>query len=201
MDDNISSKACELCKEQIAAVLCSDCYRCYCERCNIFIHDLPKFKSHKVEVIPRRVMVNARCSFHDDTPLEMFCVDEVILCCAMCEKEKFHEGYKFAKIINVKEDNEAFSAHKVRVLFEESIKRSEELDKRIEDVINKMENEVNDVREKVKKTFKEEHKKLEEEEKKFMDKLEEIKSKNVDPLLKYLENLSKVLGYSDDLNK
>ena len=55
---------CELCGEQPVSVLCAECCRCYCDRCNKAIHDI--LKEHKVEAIPEGVVVNAMCPLHGD---------------------------------------------------------------------------------------------------------------------------------------
>ena len=76
---------CELCREQPVSVLCAECCKCYCDRCNKFIHGVDSIKGHKVEPIPEGVVVNAMCPLHKNAPLEMFCVDEVKLCCFGCK--------------------------------------------------------------------------------------------------------------------
>ena len=77
-------KACELCEEQPATTLCSECCRCYCDGCNKLMHAMSKKKAHKTEAIPEGVVIDARCPLHNGIPLEMFCVDEVKLCCGIC---------------------------------------------------------------------------------------------------------------------
>ena len=78
---------CELCREQPVSVLCAECCKCYCDRCNKAMHAI--LKGHKVEAIPEGVVANARCSLHDDEPLRLFCIDEVKLCCHACTQRSF----------------------------------------------------------------------------------------------------------------
>ena len=112
-----AKKVCELCKEQSATVLCAECCRCYCERCNSLIHGIESLKGHKTESIPEGVIIDAMCPLHKNIPLEMFCVDEVKLCCFGCKTEKLHKGHNTVKILDVAQDNEIFSASEVRKHF------------------------------------------------------------------------------------
>ena len=104
-----AKKACELCKEQPATVLCTECCRCYCDECNKLIHGIKSKKGHKTEAIPEGVIVDARCPLHNDNPLEMFCVDEVKLCCSTCKVENLHDGHNTVKISDISQNNEIFS--------------------------------------------------------------------------------------------
>ena len=80
-------KVCELCEEQLATVLCAECYKCYCDECCEFAHRKGSKKDHKTEAIPKGVMVDARCPLHKENPLELFCVDDTELCCPKQYKE------------------------------------------------------------------------------------------------------------------
>ena len=44
--------------------------------------------------------------------LEMFCLNDTELCCAMCKVDKLHKSHKVVKLSDVAEDNEVFSAAK-----------------------------------------------------------------------------------------
>ena len=92
---------CEFCGEQPVSVLCAECCRCYCDRCNKFIHRMGSKKGHKVEAIPEGVVVNAMCPLHKNNALEMLCVDEVKLCCLGCKEEKLHEGHNVVKTSDI----------------------------------------------------------------------------------------------------
>ena len=107
------AKACELCEEQPATLLCAECCKCYCDRCSEFVHDLPKKKDHKAEVIPKGVRVDAMCSLHKKNSLERLCVNEIQLCCSTCVLDRVHKDHKVVNLSNVSEDNEVFSAAKV----------------------------------------------------------------------------------------
>ena len=77
-------KVCELCEEQPATVLCAECWKCYCDRCCKLVHEFSKKKGHKTEVIPKGVRVDAMCPLHKMNALELFCVDDIELCCMAC---------------------------------------------------------------------------------------------------------------------
>lgn len=112
---------CELCESQPATILCSECPKCYCEKCSNFMHNLPNKKGHKVETIAKGIIVNAWCPLHKNNALELFCVGEVKLCCGTCKDEEFHKDHKLADISEIQNDNEIFSAQNVRELFEDSL--------------------------------------------------------------------------------
>ena len=119
-----------MCEEQPATALCVECCKCYCDNCCIAIHGLVK-KEHKTEVIPKGVRVDARCPLHKDVPLDLFCVDDIELCCGTCGLLGPHMGHKIVKISEVSEDNEVFSAAKVRKRFEGVLKCDDDLEKKI----------------------------------------------------------------------
>ena len=192
-----------MCKEQPATVLCSECFKCYCDECNKLIHGIKSMKGHKTEAIPEGVVVDARCPLHNDIPLEMFCVDEVKLCCAMCTNkvEDFHKGHNTVKVSDVSQDNEVFSASDARKHFAVVLKFDDELDKKIEETIESIRREGNEAGEKVKQTFIEAHKKLEEEEAKIMDELERVCNESEEALQKNLATLRDTREYSKVLNE
>ena len=108
------AKVCELCEEQPAVVLCAECCKCYCDECSKYAHGKALKKDHKAEVIPKGVRVDAMCPLHKNSALSLLCVDDTELCCAMCDRDKFHKDHKVVKVSEVAEDNEVFSAAKVR---------------------------------------------------------------------------------------
>ena len=94
-------KLCEVCEESPATILCSECCACYCDRCSEFHHGFSKNRGHRVEVIPESVSVNGKCPRHKGVPLDMFCVDEVELCCVECEREGLHKGCTVVKMTDI----------------------------------------------------------------------------------------------------
>ena len=128
-----AKKACELCKEQSATVLCAECCKCYCDRCDKTIHGI--LKGHKTESIPEGVIVYAMCPLHKNDPLEMFCVDEVKLCCSTCKVKDLHKGHNLLDLTDVSQDNEIFSASEVRRHFAGVLKCDNELDRKIEEAL------------------------------------------------------------------
>ena len=192
-------KACELCKEQPATVLCSECCKCYCDRCDKTIHGI--LKGHKTEAIPEGVVVDAMCPLHKNNPLEMFCVDEVKLCCFGCKLKDLHKGHNVVDLSDVSKDNETFSASDVRKHFAVVLKSDDELDKKIEEAIENIRREGVEASEKVKQTFIEAHKKLEEEEAKVMEELERVCNESEEVLQKNLDALEKTREYSKVLNE
>ena len=141
-----ANKACELCEEQSATVLCAECCKCYCDRCSKLIHAMTKKKRHKTEIIPEGVVADAMCPLHSDIPLEMLCVDEVKLCCAMCTNKikDLHTGHKIVMISDISQDNETFSASEVRKHFADVLKCDDELDRKIEETIESIRKEGNE---------------------------------------------------------
>ena len=196
-----AKKVCELCEEQPATVLCSECCRCYCDVCNKLMHAMTKKKGHRTEAIPEGVVVDARCPLHNDNPLGMFCVDEVKLCCGICKVEDLHKGHNTVKASDVSQDNEVFSATDARKRFADVLKYDDELDKKIEETIENIRREGNEAGEKVKKTFKEIHEKLGEEEAKIMEELERVCNESEEVLQKNLDTLRETREYNKVLNE
>lgn len=193
-------KLCELCKEQPASMLCSECYKCYCSECNEYMHRKASMKRHKIESLFEGVKINARCPIHSDNQFELFCVDEIKLCCPMCEREKLHEGHNVVKMTEITKDNEVFSSSKVRKRFADVLKCDNELHKKIELAMEIIRKEGGSAKENVKQTFIEAHKKLDEEEAKIMMELERICTENEEALQNNLKALKDVCEYSKILN-
>ena len=124
-------KLCEFCEEQPATVLCAECCKCYCDRCNELVHSIKSKKGHKTEVIPEGVVVDAMCPLHKDIPLKMFCIDEVKLCCSTCRVKDLHKGHRIVELSEVSQDNEVFSASEVRKRFADALKCDDELDRKV----------------------------------------------------------------------
>ena len=167
-------KLCEFCGEQPATVLCAECCKCLCDECNEYTHKKASMKRHKTETIPEGVIVDARCSLHNDEPLSMFCVDEVKMCCSTCasKTENLHKGHNVVKISDIIQDNEVFSVSEARKRFADVLKCDDELDKKIEETIESIKGEDNNVREKIKESFTEAHNVLKDKEAKAMEELE-----------------------------
>ena len=146
-------KVCELCEEQPATFLCAECYKCYCEECCEFVHGKASKKDHKTEAIPKGVRVDAMCPLHKDEPLKLLCVDDTEMCCTTCVFDKSHEGHPGVKVSEVNEDNEVFSAAKVRERFEGTLKGDEDLEKKITETIESVQKESEGVKEKVSQSF------------------------------------------------
>ena len=92
-------------------------------------------KDHKTEAIPKGVRVDAMCSLHKGNQLELFCVDDTELCCGICERKSLHKNHKVVELSELVEDNEMFSAAKVRERFEGALKCDDDLEKRIAETI------------------------------------------------------------------
>ena len=105
-------KVCELCEEQPATVLCAECFKCFCDRCSRLVHELPKKKDHKTEIITKGVRVDAMCPLHKKDHMGMFCVDNIQLCCFGCAFEGQHKGHRVVELSEVNKDNKVFSAVK-----------------------------------------------------------------------------------------
>ena len=48
-------------------------------------------KTIKQKPFPKGVRVDVICPLHKKNPLELFCVDDTELCCAMCKVDKLHK--------------------------------------------------------------------------------------------------------------
>ena len=103
-------------KNSLQRSLCAECYKCYCDECNEYAHKKGPKKGHKTEVIPKGVRVDATCPLHKGNQLEMLCVEDTEMCCAMCKCDGLHKEHKVVKISEVTEDNERFLAAKVSAL-------------------------------------------------------------------------------------
>ena len=194
---------CEFCEEKPAVVLCSKCFKCYCDDCNEYIHRKASKKGHKIEFLTKGVRVDARCPIHKEDPLKMFCVDEVKLCCSTCtcRIDNLHEGHNVVSISDIPKDNEVFSCADVRKRFADVLKCDDELEKKIEATISSIRGEWNGTKDKIKQTFVEAHKRLEEEEGKIMEELERVCSESEDALQKKLDALKEVCENSKVLSK
>ena len=195
------AKLCEFCEEQPATVLCSECYKCYCDECNEMVHGIKSKKGHKTEAIPEGVVVDAMCPLHKKNPLEMFCVDEVKLCCFGCRIEDLHKGHNAVKTSDTAQDNEIFSASDVRKHFAVVLKCDDELDKKIEETIENIRMEGAEAKEKVEQTFEEVYKKLKEEKAKIIEELERVCNESEEVLQKNLNTLRETREYSKVLNE
>lgn len=195
------AKACDLCQDQLAAVLCSECHRCYCNECSQFVHRSAKNRGHKTDKLLENVTVDAMCPIHKGNPLEMFCLDEVKLCCAMCKVKEMHKGHNLIYLSDILKDNEVFSASDVRKRFAAVTKCNDDLDKKIEAIVEVISKEAGKTKEKVVCTFRAEHKKLEEEEAKIMEELERICNESIDALQKNLNILREACEYSKVLSE
>ena len=201
MGESKKRNLCELCREQPVSVLCAECCRCYCGKCNKFMHEIGSKKGHKIEAIPEGVVVNAMCPIHKNIPLEMFCVDDVKLCCSTCKTKKLHKGHNIVDLSEISQDNEAFSAAEVKKRFADVLKCDDALDKKIEEAIENIRREGDEAQEKVKQTFEEAHKRLEEEEGKAMKELESVCNESEEALQKNLRLLRETREYSKMLTK
>ena len=186
----VRTKLCELCEEQPATLLCAECFRCYCEKCNKYVHESSKKKDHKTENIPKGVKVDTLCPLHKDEPLKMFCVNDNELCCPMCGLSGPHKGHNLVKVSEVTEDNKAFSSSKE--LFEGALKCSNDLEKKITDAIDGIQKNSSSTKEKVSQFFKEAHSRLDAEEAAIMEELEEACGEAEEALQKILNELKKV---------
>ena len=194
-------KVCEFCEEQPAIVLCAVCCKCYCDECSKYTHGKASKKDHKTEVIPKGVMVDAMCPLHKNGALELLCVNDIEICCGICTFDGSHKGHKVVKVSEVNEDNEVFSAAKVRERFEGVLKCDDDLEKRIVKTIESVQKENVSVKEKVSQSFREAHEKLNAEEAAVMEELEKACNEAEDALQMALDNLKEVREYSAVLSE
>lgn len=192
------TKTCDACRGELATVLCSECFKCYCYECNERVHDKDPMKGlHKTEAIPGGVKIEASCSLHKDEPLEMICIDEVKLCCPTCKTENSHKGHNVVSI----QDNGANSAATVNAQFADVVKRSDELDEKITSAIEGIRREIDGAKKSVQETFDEARNKLDDEEAEVIDKLEKIYEESEELLQRNLCTLRDIRDYSTMLNE
>lgn len=151
--DSGKVKLCELCEDQPAIVLCSECCKCYCDRCTKMVHEFPKLKEHKREDIPEGIKINGMCPLHEDKPLDLFCVEEVKLCCSSCKAEELHKGHTVVKITDINEDNEIFSASEVRARLKYTLEQGEKMENDIKMRAENTATEIEEEREEIKKNI------------------------------------------------
>lgn len=192
-------KLCDLCDGQAATLLCSECRKCYCDRCSKIIHEIPG-KKHETEAIPQGVRINAVCPHHK-TDLKLFCVNEVKLCCFECTSKKFHNHCKVVERSEIDKDNETFSAENVKKNFAEVLRHDDELSKKIRVVIEEIEKESKETKDRIEKTFREEHEKLKIEENKILKELEKVSQQYKETLENTLTRLKNARKYSDILSE
>ena len=203
MSENAKTSVCELCREQPATTLCAECSRCYCDRCNKFMHGIESLRKHKTEAIPEGVAVQAMCPIHKNNALENFCVDEIKLSCDGCITvlKNFHENHKVLKIADILKDNETFSAAAIKKAFAEALRGIDELDKRLKEAVETMRSEAEATQKKVKATFEEAHRRLDEEEGGLMRELEKVFGECEDALQKNMQYLQETSEYGKTLNE
>lgn len=193
-------KLCEQCDEE-ATLFCPDCYKFYCPECSESIHKKESKKGHKIEAIPKGVTVHTMCPRHNKNPLELFCVDEVKLCCVMCKEENLHKDHKVFKLTDVDQDNEVFSVEDKKKGFTGTLDRDNKLKERIGEAIESIEKEKEEAEKKIKETFEEVRKKLKQEEDETMKELEAHCEKSTSPLGEILAKLEEIGKYSKVLDE
>ena len=160
-------------------------------------------KGHKTEVIPKGVRVDAMCPLHKDIPLKLLCVDDIKLCCVLCKYGGIHESHRVVDLSEVSEDNEVFSAAKVRERFGGVLKCDDgnPLVKRIAAAIDSIQKRNVSTREKVSQSFREAHERLNTEEAAVMDELEKVCNGAEEALQKALDEFRGVHEYSTALSE
>ena len=69
-------KKCEICKVREAITLYFDCHSYFCEICYKFVHDIKQNSNHRKEKIDLFIPIDTKCPEHEDTPMNLFCIDE-----------------------------------------------------------------------------------------------------------------------------
>lgn len=141
------------------------------------------------------------CPLHKNNPLEMFCIDELKLHCAMCKNEKLHKNHKTVKVSEISKDNEIFSVAEVKELFEDVLRCDGELERKISDTIEGIKSESFAIRDRIAQTYIEAHEKLKIEEVKVMEEVEKACNEAEYALQKDLENLRSIRDYNSALSK
>ena len=165
------------------------------------MHGIDSLKKHKVEAIPEGVAVHARCPLHGDNPLEVFCIDEIKLSCAMCKMEKLHKGHKIFKISDILQDNETFSAADTKNAFTETLRGIDELERRLKEAAEALRREVEAAQKEVKATFEGAHRRLNDEEGRVMKELEKAFGECEDALQGKLRLLRETCEYGRVLSE
>ena len=192
-------KVCEFCEEQSATVLCAECCRCYCDECSKLTHAIGSKKGHKVDTLPKGVTINARCPIHNDNPLEMFCIDEVKLCCGICAFEESQKGHRIIKLLDIENDGEVYPTNEVKKRFADASKTCSELKRKIDTVIEDIQKENELVKERITETFRAAHEKLNDEETGIMKELERACNETEESLQDVLISLKEASEYNAQL--
>ena len=76
MEVHKNVKKCEMCKVREAITLCFDCHSYFCEACFKYVHDIKENSNHRKEKIDLFVPIDTTCSYHERSPMNLFCIDE-----------------------------------------------------------------------------------------------------------------------------
>jgi hypothetical protein len=76
MEVQKNAKQCEMCKVKEAITLCLDCYSYFCEVCYKCVHNFKQNSNHRKEKIDLFVPIDTTCSYHERSPMNLFCIDE-----------------------------------------------------------------------------------------------------------------------------
>ena len=191
---------CDNCDYRLVTKFCSECFKCYCDECCRVFHMNKELRGHKIEEIPEGLMVDIKCPTHTDTPLELFCIDEVKLCCRKCIEENPHDDHNIVNVADVMQDKKVFSVSKVRENFNSAMRRNEEFIEKVKVITENLENGGNDMKNEIKQTFVKEHEKLKAEEKEIIGELEKIISEHKEKLQTSLKSLQEAQEHSNLLS-
>ena len=219
-------KKCVICDE-IANILCMECGNYYCEACSKFIHAKNKNSQHKLEKINKAINLEIKCNKHKNESLNLFCINEKILCCSLCYFGGEHRDHKVLEVNDIENlKKEKISIEDTKSEYEIFTKKSENLKMNIEKEINNINNLSNKIKDEIISEYDIKIQNLKNEMKKLIDEIDlntnktlKILNENmnkiqnqinkniqVDESLKYLVNLKddqiiKKLSYISNVNK
>ena len=132
---------CELCEEN-SKNLCLTCNSYFCENCFNFVHQKKKNLGHKKEEIDPYVPIETKCSKHQNSPINLFCLNDKELCCSICQLSKLQNNNKFIFL----NDEESLKKENITIDsasndFDENNKKLNALKQKVEGVINKINSE------------------------------------------------------------
>ena len=194
---------CELCEED-SKFLCVTCNSYYCEDCFNFVHKKKKNLVHKKEEIDPYVPIETKCSKHQNSPINLFYLNEKVLCCYGCqmEIEKSQNNNKFILL------NDEASLKKENITVDSASNNFDEHNGKINELKKKIENEItktNKVYDKIKNEivifYEEKQKNLKEEENKLKENLDNEVTKVKEQLENFFSQCDQIIKLNERIRK
>ena len=194
-------KECEFC-EKDANYLCFKCNQYFCDNCFKIIHNFPKYKGHKQDIIDAFVPIDLKFQKHPTNINNLFCTKEkgknktiiiiiIEMCCLMCFYKDLHKGHKLIEIF----DEDKIKKENFNV--EEEIKAYNDISLKMDGLKNKIEKEIEKLNQlfdetidHLKKSYQKKYEMLLKEEKDLKENLQNKVTKTKEKLENYLTEIN-----------